>query len=99
MKRLAAVTALVALGSCERAPKITDDIIAVWIAPNQIAHFERAAKACGAIRTRLIEDDHSRLFVVGRDESVATRNCFGDVVAAEYKRRHPIRSRLEAIVQ
>ena len=102
----AAVILLVAasLAGCARerraepAPGAAPEVVAIKVAPADMARYRVMAKACGAVSTRTETIGDATLLVVGKTDSVAARDCFFAKAHADYRANHPVKAWIEGVI-
>jgi hypothetical protein len=88
------------VGGCAPRPKPAPvpEIVAVKVAAVDMARYRAMALGCGAVTTRTQTIGDATLLIVGRESSIATRDCFFDKAGADYRAQHPVRAWIERII-
>ncbi|TVV70229.1 hypothetical protein [Sphingomonas solaris] len=90
----------VLLGGCQRRPAKPEpapDIVAIAVSTDNTAGYRALAQRCGAASATLQRAGEAMLLVVGRDSTVAARDCFFAAAQAEHRRAHPIAAFIEGL--
>ncbi len=84
----------VAAAGCHRAPKVgpVPDIVTIKVPVAEALAYRALAVGCGAPAVSVTPAGSIATLVVGRENSLAARDCFFKAAGDEFARRHPVRA-------
>lgn len=84
----------VAAAGCNRAPKAgpVPDIVAIKVSAAEAPAYRALALGCGAPAVGVTPAGGIATLIVGRENSLAARDCFFRAAGDEFARRHPVRA-------